>query len=404
MPTLDLQKFESVLKEHYTADRVEQMVYKDHPFLALVSKYTNFGGKNLPVPITYGVPQGRSSSFAAAKANKFAGLYTDFVLTRAKDYSLASIDNETLEASVGNENAFMEAAITEIDGAFLSASRSLATSLFRDGAGTIGRMANSAFDTPLLQLTDPNDVVAFEVGQTIQLSSAGTVATLRNGGATGQIVAVNRDTGVLTLDDDIDDIWSAGATNDFINVEGDLEAKVVGLEGWVPATAPGSTPFFGVDRSVDPTRLGGIRFNGVGMPLEEALIGGANRIGREGGAPNYCFVNYDKFADLEKSLGSKVQYVDLKASAEIGFRGIMIHGPRGPINVVADQNCQADVAWMLDMNTWKLYSLGEAPKILMTDGLRMLREADADGVEVRIGYYAQLGSRAPGWSGRIQLD
>jgi len=403
MSALDLQAFESILKEHYTKDRVENMVYRDHPFLALVKKYTDFGGKVLPVPIQYGVPQGRSANFAVAKANKFAGRYTDFALTRNKDYALASIDNETLDASKGDPNSFLEAAVSEIDGAFLSASRSLATALFRNGSGAVGRVANSGFATTALTLTDPNDVVAFEVGQEIQFSSAATVASLRDSGATLTIVAVNRDTGVLTMNANLSTI-SGIAQNDFINVEGDLEMKVRGLDAWVPASAPSATPFFGVDRSIDVTRLGGIRVNGTGMPIEEALIMGASRVGREGGAPNYCFVNYDKFADLEKSLGSKVQYVDLRASAEIGFRGIMIHGPRGPINVVADQNCQDSVAWMLDMNVWKLYSLGEAPKLLMTDGLRLLRDADADSVEVRVGYYAQLGCRAPGYNCRVQLD
>lgn len=403
MSSLTIQRFDSILKEHYTQDRINTMVYKDHPLLALIAKYTEFGGKVLPIPINYGVPQGRSASFARAKANKFAGLYTDFILTRAKDYSLASIDNETLEASVGNENAFLEAAITEIDGAFLSASRSLATALFRNGAGTIGRVSNSSFATTALTLTDPNDVVNFEVGQTVQFSELGTVASLRDSGATLQIEAVNRDTGVLTMNANLATITGI-AQNDFISVDGDLGAKVVGLEGWVPATAPGATPFFGVDRSVDPTRLGGIRVDGTGMPIQEALTKGAARVGREGGAPNYCFVNYDKYADLENSLGSKVQYVDLKASAEIAFRGIMVHGPRGPINVIADQNCQDKVAWMLDMDQWKFYSLGEAPKVLMSDGLRMLREPDADGVEVRIGYYGQLGCRGPGFNCRITLD
>jgi len=404
MTTLDLTSYEAILKEHYTNDRVENMVYKDHPFLALISKYTDFGGKNLPVPITYGTPQGRSASFARAKANKTPGLYTDFVLTRVRDYSLASIDNETMEASVGNENAFMEAAITEIDGAIMSASRSLATGLYRDGSGAIGRVANTGFAVPVLTLTDPNDVVAFEVGQVVQLSSAATVATLRNGGARGTITAINRDAGTLTFASNLSAIWAAIDTDDFINVDGDLGLKVSGLEAWIPAAAPTSTPFFGVDRAVDATRLGGIRFNGTGMPIEEALIGGAARVGREGGAPNYCFVNYDKFADLEKSLGSKVQYVDCKASAEIGFRGIMIHGSRAPITVLADQNCPDKVAWMLDMNVWKLYSLGDATKILMSDGLKMLRDNDGDSVEIRVGGYYQLGSRAPGFNGRIALD
>jgi len=100
---------------------------------------------------------------------------------------------------------------------------------------------------------------------------------------------------------------------------------------------------------------------------------------------------------------SKVQYVDLKVKADIGFRGMVISGPRGLINVIPDQNCPAGRAFMLQMDVWKLYSLGKAPRILDTDGLKMLREAAADGVQVRVGYYAQLGCRAPGWNVNIKL-
>ena len=109
------------------------------------------------------------------------------------------------------------------------------------------------------------------------------------------------------------------------------------------------------------------------------------------------------FADLEKALGSKVSYVDQKVNPEIGFRGILIHGPRGPIKVIPDQNCPADVAFMLQLDVWKLYSLGKAPKILDPDGLRFLRISTEDAVEVRVGYYAQLGCRGPGFNVRIPL-
>jgi hypothetical protein len=115
-------------------------------------------------------------------------------------------------------------------------------------------------------------------------------------------------------------------------------------------------------------------------------------------------MNYSQYANLENALGSKVQYIDMKVNPEIAFRGIQINGPRGPIKVVPDQNCPNDRAFMLDMSKWKLYSLGKAPKILDTDGLKMLRDSNADSVEVRVGYYAQLGCRAPGHNANIKLS
>ena len=395
---LNMTTFAAALKQHYTNERVENMVYKDNPFLAMISKYEQFGGENLKLPIKYGIPQGRSATFSDAQANKTNTQLKAFLLTRVSDYSLASIANETIEASKGNANAFMEAATVEIDGAIESATRSLAIACFGDGSGAIGQVLSTTSSVATFTLKETDDVTNFEVGMQIKLNvnktgNSGTLSTAHT------IDGVNRDTGVITLS------ASASLTADhYIYQEGDYDGKVSGLEAWVPSSAPGSTDsFFGVNRSSDATRLGGIRFDGSSLPLEEALIGAAARVAREGGKPDVCFVNYSAFADLEKALGSKVSYVDQKVNPEIGFRGILIHGPRGPIKVIPDQNCPPNVAFMLQMDVWKLYSLGKAPKILDSDGLKFLRDSSADSVEVRVGYYAQLGCRGPGYNVRIAL-
>jgi len=399
---LNMTTFAAALKQHYTNERVENMVYKDNPFLAMLSKYEQFGGENLKLPIKYGIPQGRSASFSDAQANKTNSQLKAFLLTRVSDYSLASIKNETLEASKGNANAFMEAATFEIDGAIEAATRSLAISLFGDGSGAIGQAA-SGTGTAVTSITLKSipDVTNFEVGMKIQLNATKSGATtgFAPGSTTGvEVTAVNRDTGVLTV------ASVAVTADDYIYQMGDYDGKLSGIEAWVPASAPGSTDsFFGVNRSADATRLGGIRFNGSSLPLEEALIGAAARVAREGGKPDVCFVSYGTFADLEKALGSKVSYIDEKVNPQIGFRGILIHGPRGPIKVIPDQNCPSDVAFMLQMDVWKLYSLGKAPKILDSDGLKFLRESADDAIEVRVGYYAQLGCRGPGYNARISL-
>lgn len=398
---LDMTSFAAALKQHYTSDRIENMVYADNPLLAMLPKYEQFGGKNLPIPIIHGNPQGRSAVFATAQANKTNSQLKDFVLTRNQDYSLASISNEVLEASKGNANAFMEAATTEIDGAIQSATRSLAIALYGTGSGSIGQVANSSFATAVLQLSEPSDVTNFEVGQKIVASATNGGGSVRSGSLT--IVGVDRDLGTLTMSGNLSAGIAAIAQNDFLFVEGDYDAKVKGLRAWLPDSAPSSSPFFSVDRTADVTRLGGIRYDASAMPIEEGLIAAAARVAREGGKPTHCFMNYADFADLEKALGSKVQYIDLKVNAEIGFRGIVINGPRGPIRCVPDQNCPAGRAFMLQLDVWKLYSLGKAPKILDTDGLKMLRESSADAVEVRVGYYAQVGCRAPGWNANVKL-
>ena len=398
---LDMTSFASALKQHYTADRVENMVYADNPLLAMIPKMTDFGGKNLPIPIIYGNPQGTSATFSTAQGNKTSSKLKDFVLTRNHDYSLASIDNETLEASKGNANAFMEAATTEIDGAIQASARRLAVALYRNGSGSIGQ-ANASVTGTSLQLKQADDVTNFEVGMQLVFSTADGGGSVKSGKVA--ITGVNRDSGLLTVSAmTAIDGGTGVAANDYIFQEGDYDQRIKGLQAWLPNSAPSSSAFFSVDRTADVTRLAGIRYDGSALPIEEALISAASRVAREGGKPDHCFMNYSKYADLEKALGSKVQYVDLKVNAEIAFRGIVINGPRGPIKVVPDQNCPADRAFMLQMDVWKLYSLGKAPKILDTDGMKMLRESSADAVEVRVGYYAQVGCRAPGWNATIAL-
>lgn len=401
--SLDLTSFQPVLKQHYTNDRVENMVYKDNPLLAMIPKYEQFGGENLKLPIKFGIPQGRSSNFATAQANKTNSQYKAFLLTRARDYSLAAIDNETIDASKGNSNAFLEAATTEIDGAIESATRALAIDLYGNGSGSRGQSSAAATGTTI-QLASVEDVTNFEVGMYLVFSTDEGGGLVKSGRVS--VTGVDRDLGILTTDTLTAIDGGAGvAADDFAFQEGDYDQKIKGLRAWLPSTAPAvSDNFFGVNRSSDATRLAGIRFDGSGAPIEEALIDAAARVAREGGRPDYCFMSYSSFSELEKALGAKVQYVDKHINPEIGFRGIKIHGPRGPITVIPDQNCPENRAFMLSMSYWKLYSLGKCPKILDSDGLRMLRESNADAVEVRVGYYAQMGCRAPGFNATIDLS
>lgn len=403
MAALSATGFAAALKQHYTDERIENMVYKDNPFLAMVAKYEDFGGENLKLPIKYGNPMGRSATFTTAQSNVTGGNIKAFLLTRIKDYAIAQIENEVLEASKGNANAFLEAAVFAIDGSIQAATRSLAVALYGNGKGSIGVVSTS--DSTTITLATTQDITNFEVDMTL-VSSAD-----ESGGTAGTAIAVtgiNRDTGVLTMASDPSTIFTS--TLKYIFVEGDYATdstallKVSGIAAWLPSTAPGSTDsFFNVNRSADVDRLGGIRFDASSLPIEEGLIGAAARAARAGGKPDYCFMNYSNFADLEKSLGSKVSYVEKNIKPEIGFRGILIHGPRGPINVIPDQNCPNGVAYMIQMDVWKLYSLGKAPRILSGDGLKQLRVYNADAIEVRVGYYGQLGCRAPGWNVRIGL-
>jgi|ERR1017187_192957 hypothetical protein len=394
-----------VLKEYYTVQRVENMTYKDFPLFGMLPKDKNFYGKVLPLPIQIGNPQGRSATFTNAQNNKTSSVYKDFVLTRVRDYSLASVDNETAEASENEKGSFIKILTREIDSAIQAATTSLAWGLYGDGSGAIGQIgAGVVTSNAFFTLANVDDVTKFEIGQHVVFAAAASTGALRVGGSL-QVSAVDRSLGIITFTSILSGI-TAIAAGDYIFTDGDRNAKIAGLAAWLPFASPVSGDnFFGVDRSVDVTRLSGVKFDGSALSIEEALIGGLTLCNREGGKPAVAMMNYINWGDLEKALGSKVTYMISQASgrADIGFEGIQVKTNKGVCNVIADPFCPINYCYGLTMDKWTLFSLKEPVRILDLDGNKILRETSADSVELRVGGYYQLGCIAPGHNVVIKL-
>jgi hypothetical protein len=403
MASATTTSLDGVLKVYYTDQKVKLMQYGESTLLAVMPRMTSFKGKNLPIPILFSTPAGRGTSISLAQGAALPARTEDFVLTRAKDYGVVTIENEALEASEGDKAAFVSARVTEIDGMFKQLVRSLSTALYGTGSGSIGNVGS--ISTVDLTLSDIEQVVNFDIDMEISASSA-DASGARSGTAT--ITAINYDTGVLTTDSN----WTTQITSltagDFLQVSGDLAAKVTGLSGWVPASAPSATPFFGVARNVSPNRLGGIRVPSsvapAGIAIEEKILRSVARVAREGAKPDLFVCNFAQFANLQASLGTRVMYGEVQSNdGEFGFRSIQITCGTNVVDVLADAYCPSNVGWILQKDTWKLYSLGDVPRFENSDGLQMLRQTAADGVEVRAKYYAQLGCVAPGYNGRVAL-
>ena len=344
-------------------------------------------GKALVVPVVIGNTPGRSSTFSNAVSAKGSSDARKFVVTPAKDYALATIDNLEIETSKDKKGGIVDMLKLNVDGALDAVANSLSQSLFGDGTGVIGHV--SAVAALVVTLTDIEKIVNFEIGQVIVTAS---------GTHTGTVAAIDRSAGKFTM--------AAGGTivtaDTNIFVAGDENNKLVGLAGWLPYVAPVSgDSFFSLDRSVDVTRLAGVRYDGSAITIEKALLNGA-AIAREGGRPDLCLVNFAKFEELVQVLGAQVRFKDVKG-AHYGFEALTIRGPKGPIKVIADANAPDDYAFMLDMRSWKLASTGPAVHILDRDS-KVMRESTTDAYEVRVASYSQLVCDAPGWNGVIKLD
>jgi len=392
----------NVLKELYDGQLPENMVYMDRPYFAMVEKKTDFGGRNYPIPVEYAVNQGRSSNFATAQANASANQFAEFLLTRVSDYAIGYISNELLLAATTDRESFIRSATNIVDGTITSGTASLSSALFRSGTGTIGQV--STITAGVIVFADANQVTQFEKNMVIQ-------ANATDGGtpraALGYVVGRNASAGTITVSATFGGAAGTPAgwlANDYLLVQGDNNAKVKGLAGWCPVVAPvPGDNYFGVDRSAD-SRLYGIYYNGVAQSIEEALVDSSTLLAREGGRPDVAVLPFSSYGAFEKSLGSKVQYVDLQ-KGEVAFRGVVINGAKKQIQVFPDKDCQGATAWLLTMKTWKLCSLMEAPMILKYGSNdEMLRVYNADQAELRVGMYGNLGCSAPGWNAQVALS
>ncbi|MFO0448286.1 MAG: hypothetical protein ACK52I_06420 [Pseudomonadota bacterium] len=409
MPSANtLTTFDFAIKEHYTPEMVENMVYQNNPLLALIPKYEEMRGEYFVQPVQYADVQSRSASFSTAQSLSTSSALKGikFNVTRVKNYSLATIDNEAMEASKGNANAFMELATNVIDTAIHTLSRDLAIGLYGNAAGAKGQVLAEPAETAgtfIFTLKDPEQVTNFEVGMSLVIHSAETGGSIRTSDGSDDewlIAGINRTTGVITLTGTYNASGTIAA-NDFIFQEGDRGLKMSGLADWLPSSVT-STSFFGVDRTADSTRLGGLRYDGSAQPIEEALIDALYLSGREGARIDHMLMNFKKYAELEKSLGSKVVYDTLQVG-QVGFNAIRLAGPRGVVRVVADQNCPSDLAYGLQLDTWKLGSIGKAVSPAANDGNRWLRQTSDDGVELRYRFYGNAICKAPGYNIRVSL-
>lgn len=402
MASLDLTSFSAALKTKYDQKYIQRICYKDNPFLALAPKDTKFDGQNRVIALRYGTPQSRSASGSVVFGSNLAkpGAYGKFTITRVSDYAVASITGETIKASENNSGALMRAVSEEIDGALHSLQRSLAIAMYRNSGGAIGQVGSVS--GTVLTLSQVTDVTNFEVGMTLQASADdGTTGSLRAGTAT--LVGIDRINGLLTASANWSSITGL-SNNDYLFVQGDFGIKMSGLASWLPTSVASNDSFFGLNRSADVTRLAGVQYNGSGGPIEETLIDAVSLVSREGGTIDYVFMNNLDRASLIKSLGSKVMYNRVESNvAGISFKVVEIEGDKGTIKVIADQNCPRGTAYGLQLDTWTLNSLGEAPQILDLDGNKMLREVSADAYTIRMGYYGQLSCDAPGYNVRITL-
>jgi hypothetical protein len=167
-----------------------------------------------------------------------------------------------------------------------------------------------------------------------------------------------------------------------------------GLRVCTPLAAPvrGVDSFRGIDRGVNPNRLGGSRLDDTSLNAEVALGRLAIKISKVGKSHNIDqgFLNPTHFFNAAQRLNAKVEFDDGGGTANYGFQYIMIHTSAGSFKVYSDPDCPMNETRVSRSGSQYIKHLKGLPHVIDLDGLPMLRQSDDNGVEGRIEGFCNL--------------
>ncbi len=370
----------------------------------------NAGGFNVPFPVGVGGGGGVSNTFIDAQANQTPSSTFAFLMQPAEYFGLVTIDSLLLQASVGQEEAYVKARVWEIDNVRRSMQTQIAADLYGDGTGVRGSIsAGSDVTTATITLANPADIVKFDTGYTIVLQSSANRGTGTNTMRAGQatITAIQftgSGEGQLTFSAALNSLITSPSTGDFIYLQGANYLALDGLQAWGPSTPPTSGVLFnGVDRSVN-SRLTMVYTDQSAVNVREAATNAIAILQQQGGSPKKLYISYARFAQLSLLLQSDGRYNSQPTGGTSGFAELEVVLGASKIMVVADRWCADNDGWLIDPSDWKLLSVGAVPHFVESDiGSVILRVPNASAFECRLEAFVNLACHAPGHQARINF-
>lgn len=397
MAASDLTSVAFIYKRKYTDRATGDLAMRDHPLYKMVAKEAGFTGSAFFYPIRYGNPQGISGTFSNAQSGAASSKGLQLQASRKTKYGVITLNGEAM-AACGDKGAFLDLVTQETDGVLEEMGDSLAFDLYRDGSGQRGRRASLSSDT--VTLTNADDARNFKVGMTVIADDTATGLSPRTGSTT--VTAVDEDAGTITLASAA--AITSFANNDYLFRAGDPGTCVEGLASLFPLTAPAALESFrGVDRSVDPRRLAGVRVDDTATSIEENIGLVGVKIAQVGKKADVAFVNPIKFWEVVRRLNAKVEYDGGGGSADYGFEHVKVHSPAGTIKMYSDPDCPTNRGYVGKLSALYIKHLRGLPHIVSDDGRPSLRSSSADDIEARARCWSNLICTEPGTWGVFSI-
>lgn len=401
MAAANVTNLGAILKTIWPQSDITDLFFDDSPLFAMLPKDTNWTGENRVVAVQYGQVNGRSSAYDKARTNSDKSKVAKMTISTADNFAVWQVEHKLISLSRNDKGSIVRAVERETKSAMKKFKRSLAFMVYGNGGGAIGQVASVSTNT--FTVKDSRSLRYIEEGDVLALSTTdGSAGGSPTRSGTMKVTGVDIDAGTFTVDSAI----SGAAANDYIFIDGDFGVCLKGLSAYVPTSAP-TTTLWGMTRTTNPQRLGGIRVGGKGLLIQEAVKKALVKAKDAGASVSHIFMSSNDYLNLELALGTSVRRTDEKVSANVGFTGIEFqYGSSKPVKVFLDPDCPTGLVYGLQMDTWTLASAGEYPDFLTMDGTKfdLLQSGTAPTFEGRIGGYAQLYTDAPGFNFVLNLN
>lgn len=404
--TATLTAVSAIVKTRY-AKGMPKAVYTQFPHTASIKKFESWTGGNRDAALQTEYPQGIGPTVADAQGSMQPGKYVKFSIARVEAFAAARVTGQAMRTVKGDDGAFVDLWRNEMDGASMTATKSVEWHLARDGSGTIGKFTVSG-TVNTMSVTE--DIAGVDLGMRIQTSD-GTVfdstpltPTLRNGGTGGWVVKIDRTAGTFGVATTVDGSATAIGTvipgtvsNDNLYRYGEAAsagtAKVMtGERSWiVGGTTPGT--LWSLDRNPDPLRRSGQEQDADGKAFEDALIDAEASLVFQGVNTTRRFrANSKDIAKWRKQIGGKFTFPrgKMETSVGVGFEVLEYQGENGKVQIVSTPFQPAGRPILMDPEYQTLASAGPVPHLLNEDGNEILRLQSDDAYEVRFGWYGNL--------------
>ncbi len=289
--------------------------------------------------------------------------YDQFLVTPAKLHTSYEVEGDVLDRCQ-DEGAFINAAQKVVKDAMDAHVRKMCilthgigTGLIDNttglGSGAIAVIQSAPTASPSTITVLPSQVRNIERGDRLVAADDETAGALRSSTAL-TVIGRNTVTGLVTLSGDPTALnWASG---DYVYWKGMRNIAPTGYFVWDPAVEVTSgDDLFQVDRSVDPVRLGGNRFDANNKARRAALIEASLAAIAEGAQPTRVRVSPEDFAALAiegEALPSFVASVK-QGETTIGFNAMMLAGV-GP--VLMDESLPAGHAMIEDEGNFQILS------------------------------------------------